>query len=903
MAQSGAKHPIAMGFWLPCGQSSFFHHRQDERLRAYDHLHDPHLRKLCLDPATQKPNLQVSVYRRLVSVLSSGKYPEYQLVSPVYSNKEEGFDDLHDPIGIVCTAQTLSQEDWEEGLKYSLVAAIVNHLAHQQTEVTQHDAESHRLLAMSLREIAGDQHLESTSALIQHYLKKTEEEEIAQLKEHFHGLILTVNANGYYIWLGIVDDLAHSSSMRHCIQHALRKHILRLVGSAYFSHYSGVDDEPGIIPPAESEQSLIDYRDTIQGILTFTQLNTILEGLYNYTFDPRVFFYSTASQNDETAPAPESPMDLKDETDPEKVKREYTLGAFIEAIVVPTQVSLTAQLHQPDAPARQTPQPDGSHPAQPEEAHAPEGGTEHTNTPKALTLEGVEEIVRHADPLLSAAGLSHDDHQKKHARHAHKNDAHELFHNTMKDAIQAHLLYQFIRVTGSETLQTLKWRIERCRRSLLYRMMGITHRQEPLVQVESPDEGDRIPGVQEAQLRGYVMLFAAKYPLLSNVRWYLSACVDSLHEQATRHLKEYYSNWNALLKNIQEDIQGLERAMEQTNEEELLIEEERIRSQQETFAEIQRLRERIDSTPSPERSTIVSFISNAFSLTSVLLALLSVVYYIFQSASASRGLLISPILVLLLALVILVPLLLGAYIFQRWLSNLANTILMRDAKHVHERHHKTWNYYEMDINLEAPLDQETAVALIDDAQSAAAWAPVRDAKDERILGDVRKASYRISRSSRDEAVHKVSLEVPIARAAVSDLAQAAPNGARPQSHEGAKAKKDPFIKLYLVYEVLFHRPSNVPSYALQNVRAVVIEDDSLSMRQLDQIKGIVVDVFINPWISRRFPHNKIERGDIGQGMRRDAFLMPNFVQVAVPASPTAPATETSEARDAAPVLR
>src|SRR5262249_25958463 len=141
------------------------------------------------------------------------------------------------------------------------------------------------------------------------------------------------------------------------------------------------------------------------------------------------------------------------------------------------------------------------------------------------------------------------------------------------------------------TLQTMKRRIERCRRALLSEMIEITHRRLPLLQVEPPDDvSDRIEGVNEAQLRGYVMLFAAKTPLIANVLLHLD---DVFRESGlSEHADNAFRSWKLLEMAINRDVDRLEAAINQSSMDRQLFEEERIRSEQETIAELERLRSR-----------------------------------------------------------------------------------------------------------------------------------------------------------------------------------------------------------------------------------------------------------------------------------------------------------------------
>jgi hypothetical protein len=100
-------------------------------------------------------------------------------------------------------------------------------------------------------------------------------------------------------------------------------------------------------------------------------------------------------------------------------------------------------------------------------------------------------------------------------------------------------LRRFLDVSAREVLQRIKWSVESVRRSLLDESVTMLHRQNKLVQLDMGAlEQERTPelavGASESQLRGYVMLVAAKLPLVRNVYEFAALAKDHLEALAHR---------------------------------------------------------------------------------------------------------------------------------------------------------------------------------------------------------------------------------------------------------------------------------------------------------------------------------------------------------------------------------
>jgi hypothetical protein len=177
-------------------------------------------------------------------------------------------------------------------------------------------------------------------------------------------------------------------------------------------------------------------------------------------------------------------------------------------------------------------------------------------------------------------------------------------------------LRHFLAMTSRESLQRLKWSVESVRRSLLDEMMAALHRQSRLIQLDlGAARGERTPELaldaSESQLRGYVILAAAKLPLVATVHEIASVTVDHFTDivdggdpgaadtddgddaplrREIDDLTIQLRHWKLLLDGIAHNIGSLETAVQQAWMERLLYEQEQARSEQEVMAEIERSR-------------------------------------------------------------------------------------------------------------------------------------------------------------------------------------------------------------------------------------------------------------------------------------------------------------------------
>ena len=99
------------------------------------------------------------------------------------------------------------------------------------------------------------------------------------------------------------------------------------------------------------------------------------------------------------------------------------------------------------------------------------------------------------------------------------------------------------------------------------------------------------------------------------------------------------------------------------------------------------------------------------------------------------------------------------------------------------------------------------------------------------------------------------------------------------------------MRLVLIYEILFHRPSENQRYLFQALRAVSPHELVLTAEQITELKRLIVCKFINPYISD--DQYKLET-DVSDQQRLDALLTLSTIPVRRDAEqqahPTSPAS-------------
>ena len=195
---------------------------------------------------------------------------------------------------------------------------------------------------------------------------------------------------------------------------------------------------------------------------------------------------------------------------------------------------------------------------------------------------------------------------------------------------------------------------------------------------------------------GYVLLVSAKLPLISNVGVYLNEIAitsnwysrEKVRSNAEHAVSASLGIWQALLTSIQEELKGLEHAIAQERQDRMVQEEEKIRVEQETLAEIERLQDRNSKSLSPRATFTLAFVSNVFAIASVLVAVFGtsigqgIANFHIDSGDFSRLLLI----ILLLALGLSAPHFRAIFVLLDWVigaysptHSIRESVLLRDG--------------------------------------------------------------------------------------------------------------------------------------------------------------------------------------------------------------------------------
>jgi hypothetical protein len=429
--------------------------------------------------------------------------------------------------------------------------------------------------------------------------------------------------------------------------------------------------------------------------------------------------------------------------------------------------------------------------------------------------------------------------------------------------VRGHLLDQFLTVTEVISLKPMKKRIERCRRGLLDDLIEVTHRRDPLIQAEPPDDlPDRIEDVNEAQLRGYVMLFAAKMPLVSNVLLHL----EDLHYAGKRKSRrngdvsddvedissEAYApfhSWKQLLNALENDVRGLSEAIDQAQADRMLYEEEQIHAQQETLAEIERLRERGDDALSPAHNVAVNIIANLLAIVAVIftgVALVGQKYLPIRITLQDVVGILNPanwltdievVVFIFVVFVVYVIALVLAGQLARLVIRLFRRELRLNAKY----------YYELDVHIDAPFHADVLDALFETGAPgnlrlprihllrrlllliAIPWNWARQRRHPPLFRNAWRNSYRAERIEKSEGLHKIYVEADIRV------------GSRRRPLSVGR-----FIHAILVYELLYHRPAQEHGYVFKDLRVVCTHASSLDKSEIVTFKRTIADCFIDP---------------------------------------------------------
>jgi hypothetical protein len=443
---------------------------------------------------------------------------------------------------------------------------------------------------------------------------------------------------------------------------------------------------------------------------------------------------------------------------------------------------------------------------------------------------------------------------------------------------QRELLGQFLRQTATETLELLKLRMESCSRALLGRMIARARLRQPFVQAEIPLElpPSSVPGsagqqrfaqarytisrfAPEVRLQGYITLVAAKLPLIDDVERFLQDSLDQLTAQTsslpmpqdiTQTLSSTAHSWRALLQGVHNDVLALQRANEQDYMNQMLSNRDDARAEEETMAEIGRIRERIASSLSPASNLAVNVLSNMIAIAGLLVALASVgvkpqaVTSLLSQINLPEpvlavlvvvgiGVIIVVVLVLSLALQAMTEPLVKLFTKLRWLRQ------QRDEQY----------FYGMNVRLDTILTEESAGALLrgDFTNDLSPWADVRPHLRRRhphvdhSRGHAPKRnSYRVSRETLEEAVHEIYV-----------VASVWWPGDGWFILRWLRVRR---MQVFLVYDVLTYTPSSTPVFAMTTLRILSGSEKILSPAQILELQQLLMSEFVNRWIEDKRDH-------------------------------------------------
>ncbi|HEY7094259.1 MAG TPA: hypothetical protein VH393_13835, partial [Ktedonobacterales bacterium] len=602
-------------------------------------------------------------------------------------------------------------------------------------------------------------------------------------------LVMIVHSRGLYLWLAVHDETDSIA-----VRRALDNHIYDMVGGKFRSRTAnppGRDtDSTASATRMGDDRTLQDYQDKHRGILSFFQINAIFEALNNSAFNPAVFF--------------ERPFEQKKDD-------QFSLGEFIRSITTLTAVG--------------------------DDDPLPEKVKEKAATDQPQRVFTTDKLANKLLKLTSSSTSIEDK----------KDIADQLRDDCLTSTVQHDLLRQFIRITSTNVLRVMKSRIERCSRVLLSGMLAIIHRRQPLIQTAAPDYIDNIDGVNDAQLRGYIRYFASKMPLIKNIERSLTEALDredinrdsekrdDVNSALYENLETLHAGWTQFVHGIDDDLQGLERAIAQARQDSLLREEERARTEQETIAELQRLHEGSRRRSLEETDPTVSIVSNVIAVIAVILGFL----YLFQTSSIQFDSFVWPpnSQTLIATLPVVGLILIGiviSFIVHKFVGLFVRLTKSRQLTVDQRSDHY---YYELDMQLNVPIDQDKAQGLlaVDNRPRTR-----RQKKNERrkvrhhqgpdpLPFNEYRNSYRGERVSHDETIHKVYV--------ATDVRWGERNGRSPL-RERLWPTRLHDMRLYLIYEILFHRPSGEHSFLFQSLRVVSPHETVLTMQQLTELKRL-----------------------------------------------------------------
>jgi hypothetical protein len=201
---------------------------------------------------------------------------------------------------------------------------------------------------------------------------------------------------------------------------------------------------------------------------------------------------------------------------------------------------------------------------------------------------------------------------------------------------QIQILNRFLTVTAQNSLRSLGLAMESVRRRFLDEMMSSAHRHARLAQLYLADYPRERTyqlafDATEQQLKGYSTLMSAKIPLFQSLheivrlarrdlRWQVKHASVQTEELTTEleRLQGPYAHWAALVQDLEANTQSLSTTVQHAWMEQLLYEQQQMRSDQEAVAEIERSRQ---SQPGTAEAAPAALAPNALMLALAVLAI------------------------------------------------------------------------------------------------------------------------------------------------------------------------------------------------------------------------------------------------------------------------------------------
>lgn len=592
---------------------------------------------------------------------------------------------------------------------------------------------------------------------------------------NIYNITIRVDFEGFYLIIVKYNDSVYKSQSDAF--NSIKNYLINeVIGGDFYTHKLEVKDDNQKL----NTVTITEYFESYRGILNFFQINSILEGLFNYNFDPNIYFEH-------------------DETKIEIQQRNYTLKKFFDEII----------------------------------AYIP--------TKEYILM--VEKIFTNLDDesFINSVKNFEENIESTHSNSNNNSNKMNLFGGD--------LLRRFARNTSILCLQPIKWNIETCRRFLLRETINILHRRHPVEQLENPRNKhfQYINKANSSQVKGYILLLSAKYPLINNVQHYLTEISREYNKNADfSNISDFIDSWLSLSRGIKDSIIGIETAVENARMERVLYELEELRADQEAETEITRAQEHIEWRNLTDDTESVKLTSNGVMLALLGIILTIVIYPVeiatfllpselFGSAVSTRleGLKSLPVftnysarvLFIFIAPFILYPIIRA---FGETFSILVNQF-KKIARKIFRKQRISKYQFELDARIDLEINKKTIEDLI---KSNFGFEEEKRYKsiEHLTIYQPENNAYRVERTSDDEALHKLHFITT----AFWDK-------------EFTNQRKSE-MRCHIIYEILSHKLSSGDSFILREVRFICTNRGFIQIKQQHELRDMVVKQFIDYWL-------------------------------------------------------